>query len=212
MQTPRSTGIDEASDVPHPDARHNMQHFSDTFTLFTSGQRIVEELIASCGEFQHLTSARLPVLLSQRALVERGRAVAVAVVHGACYEGANSATRNLNAFLRAMFFLPLCEGHDPDFIILVDAGLWPSESAAAPDEREHLLYHALCHIEQRTSEFDVPKFGEDGRPMLRMRAHEIERFEAELTRYGSVIESFDAEAGAYSRARAAEAKRRIHVA
>lgn len=185
-----------------------MQHLPDTFTLFESGQQVVRKLVLTCGEFGHLGNAWLPVLLSQRALVERGRAVPIAVLHGATYEGANGATRTLNAWLRAMWLAPICELNDPDFIIVVDCALWPEDEA----EREHMVYHALCHIEQRTDEYGVPKFGENGRPMLRMRPHDIERFESELSRYGSVIESFDAEAGAYARARAEEAKRRIRVA
>jgi hypothetical protein len=174
-----------------------MAHFNDTFSLMPEGQQLVRELVERCGEFGHLTQARIPVLLSQRALVERGRAIPVGVLHGACYEGANSATRQLNAWLRAMFLTPICEGEDPDFIIMVDVALWPAEA----EKREHLIYHALCHIEQRVDQYGAPKFGEDGRPMLRMAPHDIERFENELARYGTSIEGFDAEAGAYTRAR-----------
>jgi hypothetical protein len=136
-----------------------MAHFNDTFSLMPEGQQLVRELVERCGEFGHLTQARIPVLLSQRALVERGRAIPVGVLHGACYEGANSATRQLNAWLRAMFLTPICEGEDPDFIIMVDVALWPAEA----EKREHLIYHALCHIEQRVDQYGAPKFGEDGR-------------------------------------------------
>lgn len=182
-----------------------MRHFPDSFTLFEDAQRIVNRLVVECGEFGHLQQARIPCLLSQRALVERGRAVPVAVLHGACYEGANSATRQLNAWLRAMFLRSVCDDEDPDFLILVDAALWPAEAI----QREHLIFHALAHLEQRTDQYGAPKFGDDGRPMLRMRPHDIERFESELARYGAVIEGFDAEAGAYTRARNAQDRLRL---
>jgi hypothetical protein len=185
-----------------------VQHFGDTFSLFEDAQRIIERLVLTCGEFDHLQQARIPALLSQRALVERGRSVPVAVLHGACYEGANSATRNLNAWLRARFMVPVCEGHDPDFIVVIDVALWPK----AEVEREHLLYHALCHIEQRADQYGAPKFGEDGRPMLRMRPHDIERFATELGRYGSVIAGFEDEAGAYDAARAEQRRNRLKSA
>lgn len=186
-----------------------MEHFDDTFALFPDGQQLVNDLVMSCAEFQHLQQARLPVVVTQRTLVERGRAIPVVVLHGACYEGANSAVRNFNAWLRAMFLQEICGGHDPDFLIVVDVALWPP---ALSGVREQLVFHALCHIEQRTDEYGAPKFHDDGRPMLRMRPHDIERFEAELTRYGTVIEGFDAEEGAYTRARDAVRKRIGRVA
>lgn len=177
-----------------------MAHFADTFALFPEGQRHAMTLIEACGEFGHLSSARIPVVLSQRTLVQAGRACPVAVLHGATYEGSNSATRNLNAWLRAEFFRPLLDGHDPDFIIMCDVALWPEALLS----QEHLIYHALSHVEQRTDQYGAPKFGDDGRPMLRMRPHDIERFAGELERYGQVIEGFDAEEGAYTRAREAQ--------
>lgn len=179
-----------------------LQHFEDTFQVLPELQAIRDQLIADCPEFQHLQRVRAPVVLSQRALVERGRAVPVVVLHGETVNsGVNATTRMLNGWLRAAWLRPWLQGYEPDFLIVVDVAHWEREERTL---QEQLLYHALCHIEQKENEYGAPKFHDDGRPMLRLRAHDIERFAAELDRYGSVLKGFDDESGLYAKARAKE--------
>lgn len=47
-----------------------------------------------------------------------------------------------------------------------------------------LVEHELYHIAQKLDPGGVPKFNEDGMPMLEMRAHDVEEFVGVVRRYG----------------------------
>jgi len=176
-----------------------MRHFSDTFALDEGRQRLCAKLIAEAGEFAHLHSARISCIASQRALVDRGQAVP-GVVMVPFSEARSSAKRTLMDWLVAQFLKPLLGGEEADFLFAFDVALWPDDAT----EQEHLVYHLLCHIEQQHDDYGAPKFHRDGRPMLRLRNHDIERFESEIARYGSRIKGISDERGIYAQARARE--------
>ncbi len=121
--------------------------------------------------------------------------------NGAVYpssDARSSAKRNLIDWLIAEFCHELLEGESPDFLLLFDVALWPTDSY----EQEHLCYHLLSHIEQASDEFGAPKFHKNGHPLLKLRAHDIERFTQEVARYGETIEGIKDERGIYAAARA----------
>lgn len=175
-----------------------VKHFADSYGLFADAQGIVEHLITHCGEFDHLQRAELPCILSQRALVERGRAMPGVIITPTSEGLTSSAKRNFADFLIARFVRELCEDVDPDFILMLDVALWPKPAI----EQEHLLYHLLSHLEQKVDKYDAPMWHEDGRAHLRLRAHDIERFINEVQRYGSTIEGIKDERGVYAATRA----------
>lgn len=71
---------------------------------------------------------------------------------------------------------------EPEFIITLDA-LW---CASAPDAAWcALVEHELYHCGQALDEFGGPKFSkETGRPVWKIRGHDIEEFTAVVRRYG----------------------------
>jgi hypothetical protein len=184
-----------------------MQHFADTFAPFPAGAAMVERLVSECGEFSHLAQARLACLVSQRALVDRGRAMPAVALYP--QSEVRSTTKGaLFEWLLAEWLRPMLDGHDPDFLLLFDVALWPTSTV----EQEHVAYHVLCHLHHAEDEFGAPRFGRNGRPMLKLRNHDIERFHAEIARYGTAIEGMADEFGVYAAARAKDHVRTLRLA
>lgn len=69
----------------------------------------------------------------------------------------------------------------PEFVILINAGIWSSSST---EDRERLIFHELLHLRQKTDQFGVPRLHDDGRPQLQVVPHDHEVFNLEVERYG----------------------------
>jgi Putative phage metallopeptidase len=73
---------------------------------------------------------------------------------------------------------------DYDFVILLNREVWESREFSDHNKRA-LIDHELCHAaraeEPKTEE---PKVDDRGRPVWRVRKHDIEEFEAIVTRHG----------------------------
>ena len=136
-------------------------------------------LIGTCPEFGHLAALRLGCFRSQAALVAKGKAVA-AVLMDPEHIGAPAPMRVVWRFLLARE----CEWLTPDYVLLVDVALF---DGSAPSSQERALYHELCHLQHRETLDGMPMFDDDGRPALRLRAHDVELFSTEIARYPSAL-------------------------
>lgn len=164
-----------------------MRTFPDSFALAGLPQATVALLIQDCSEFAHLAHARIACIFSERQLFLHGGPCAALITTGPNTQG---PCRHLVDWLLSRFTAPLHGDEDADFLILVDRVVW---DALDLERRERLCYHELCHIQQVEDENGVGKFSrEDGRPMLKLRPHDAEVFNAELEKYGAVICDFDA--------------------
>ena len=73
-------------------------------------------------------------------------------------------------------------GGVPDFVITLDARFVHQASDA---EICALVEHELMHCSQRLDEFGMPSFSRvTGKPLWRMRAHDVEEFVGVVRRYG----------------------------
>lgn len=159
-----------------------MRQFADSFARLPAAEAIAARLIGAVPMFAHLREARILMVASQRA----------PVLHGHPCQAFVAAPRVQGPFkwffdwMLAGFAAERFEWEEPDFVILFDAALW----AGFDDEhQEHLVYHELRHIEQRTeAETGIPKFSkDDGRPMWRLVPHDAEFFFDEVERYGPEV-------------------------
>ena len=138
-----------------------------------------DRLIGTCPEFGHLAALHLSCYRSQAALVVKGRPVAAALLDPE-HLGAPAPLRVLVRW----YLAGAADWRTPDYVLLVDAALY---DGADPDERERALYHELCHLEHRETAEAQPMFDDDGRPALRLRAHDIELFASECARYPDAL-------------------------
>lgn len=81
------------------------------------------------------------------------------------------------------FFEEACFTTEPSFYIIVDESSWRE---ADEQWRLALIYHELCHIQQKTTlKTGVPQFDKKtGLPVIRMVGHEVEEFLAVYERFG----------------------------
>lgn len=159
-----------------------MQHFPDSVSLAPAPQAILHRLIASVDAFHHLNEAqpRIPVLLSQRALFLHGGRKAAVIIQPR-WQG---PLGQVAEFLVAKLVEPLLEGHDPDYVVIVDVAIWSMLDA---ERRERLIYHELCHLQVIEDEYGVAKRGKCGQPLLKLVPHDVEVFHAEIIRYGPEV-------------------------
>jgi len=183
-----------------------MQHFSDTFMLAPEPQRIVNELIAEDGDFEHIKRHIVGCLFTQRTLTDRG-AHARAVISVPAQVTSKAHERQLLEWCYAELFRSELDGAIPDFVVYFDIALWMRDS---PLEREQLCYHELCHLQQRRDEYGAPKFEKAGRAALQLVPHDVEVFHSELRRYGDVVPGF--EDAALAIADGAKRHRRLRLA
>lgn len=175
----------------------------DSFALHPEAAAIGAGIIRAYDELGHLSEARLAYVASQPTPMLHGwpcwAFVAQPRVQGPMREWFEWAL--------AGFCAPQCEGEVPDFVVIVDAALWPSWDG---ERQERVIYHELSHIIVREDpETGVPKLGEDGRPLLRLKPHDYEFFDAEVRRYGPEVCELDRAAAAIADGyRAAERRRR----
>lgn len=137
---------------------------------------ICARLVATCDEFVHLKEGEPLILILFRTVpkVKGGRAVL-----GEC------CMPTVQGSLRSMFEWLMVErfGFYPEFMILLDKEFWDE---ADDRTREALMFHELMHADQATDQFGAPRFNkETGRPVWRIRGHDIEEFDAVVRRYGA---------------------------
>jgi hypothetical protein len=73
-------------------------------------------------------------------------------------------------------------GEVPDFLLTFDA----QYASTCPDaEFLALVEHELYHCGQELDIFGAPKFRQDGRPALAVKAHDVEEFVGIVRRYGA---------------------------
>jgi len=72
-------------------------------------------------------------------------------------------------------------GETPDVFIKLAEKLWPTMSA---EEKEHLLFHELCHVRPAKDSNGQQKRDAKERLLWRLARHPITAFHDEVTRYG----------------------------
>jgi len=72
-------------------------------------------------------------------------------------------------------------GELPQFLVVINAPWW---GQASDEEREALVFHELCHVQQAIDHFGSPKFDRDGLPVFKCVGHDVEAFRSEVVRYG----------------------------
>lgn len=70
---------------------------------------------------------------------------------------------------------------DFDAVVLIDADRWEELD---PAQREALVDHELCHYVQATDKYEIPIMQPNGRPVLKLRAHDVEEFVEVIQRHG----------------------------
>lgn len=126
-------------------------------------------------EHLHLLDADLEFLWASQAFAKQGRTVL-----GQCEQVAFRAGGWQKARQEQQFYEWF--GRVPKFVITLAA-----DYCAQCGDLEFcaLVEHELCHIAHELDEFGAPKFGEDGRPKLRLRGHDVEEFVSVVRRYGA---------------------------
>lgn len=157
----------------------------DSYALQDDAQALVARLVAELDEFSHLAQARIVCVSSARAPMLHGWPCAAFVV----VPHVQGPLAHLFDWLVAGFTDAVLDGEDPDVLMLIDAALWPSLDA---EGQERLIYHELCHIvPKEAADGSGIRLGRDGRPLLTLRPHDAEVFNAELVRYGPAVVGID---------------------
>jgi len=179
--------------------------FADSYALAPDAQAILERLRAD-PLFAHTAGARLVCVDSQR----------VPTLHGRPCKALIAEPRVQGPFkwwfewALAQFALPTCGGELPQFIVFLDAALWPGWSERY---RERVLFHELKHLAQKEHrETGVPMFHDDGTPCLELVEHEYEGFRDEVLRYSDVVEWVDDAAVAIADGYRAAQRRKLRIA
>jgi hypothetical protein len=185
--------------------------FADSFELAREAHAILTRLVASpsaCPEFSHLVEARILCVASQPTPIVRGAPCQAFI----CSPNVQvSPLKPLFTFLLAQLAAPLFEWQSPDFVLIVDAALWPTLD---DEHRERLIYHELCHIVAKVDEETglEKRSQDDGRILLKLVPHDYEFFDAEVRRYGPDVCDLDRAAVAIADGHRAAQRRRLHVA
>jgi hypothetical protein len=183
-----------------------LQRLADSHTRLAAAERIAAHLVEDrrSNELGFLRSARLLYIRSEREVMLHGHPAAAYICRPRVQGAMSAFVEDLVAgFARDQF-----DGHDPDFIVRVDAALWDAlgtQTEPASDfyralhlqtfadadwsiGQERLVFHELLHLYQRTDKDGALKFSEeDGRPMLALRPHDAELFHGELESYGPTV-------------------------
>lgn len=204
-----------------------MQRLPDSHRRLEEAERIASYLINDrhADVLHHVAQARLLCVVSERAVQLHGHP-ALAYICKPRVQGPMSA---FVEDLVANFARELFEGEDPDFIIRFDRAMWDELAYAEPAAefwrarrqftsesvdwsigRERLVFHELKHLYQPLDAEGAPRFNqEDGRPVLALRPHDVERFLDELEHYGpTVCDSVDAALAIAEGGRSEQAARR----
>ncbi len=185
----------------------HVEHLEDSFRLADEPQAVAARLIATEDDFAHLGLARIACVFSERALFLHGGPCHALIAVPTYMQG---PLRHLVGFLIGQFCRPLFEGEDPDFVILIDRAVWDSLDAV---RRERLMFHELCHVAAKEhEETGVPKLGQDGRPILKLRPHDAEKFYAEIEKYGAAVTDAEDLAVAIAEGEARQRRSRLKLA
>lgn len=142
---------------------------------------VIEQIISEDGvlhnpDHLHLLDADLRFMWASSGFAKRGREV---------LGQAEEVMMRAGGWQKARMEQQLYEwfGHKPDYIITL-AGDFCSQCSDL--EFCALVEHELYHIAQATDEFGAPKFNkETGKPVLKMRGHDVEEFVGVVRRYGA---------------------------
>lgn len=128
------------------------------------------------AEFQHLVDgeAAIDYIFRTEQLIDQQRRVL-----------GTMCMPRVNGRLSSLFDWMLEDklGRMPDFLMIIDHGFWFDE--AGPVEREILVYHELCHAAQAIDAHGGPRFTRDGVAVWAIKGHDIEEFNAVVSRYGA---------------------------
>ncbi|ATZ96710.1 hypothetical protein DYD83_15820 [Dickeya fangzhongdai] len=126
-------------------------------------------------DHEHLAGADIAFLWASNAFEKKGRAVL-----GQCEE----VMMRAGGWQKARMEQQMYEwfGRVPQFIITLAA-----DYCAECNDLEFcaLLEHELYHITQAVDQFGAPKFNKEGRPVLKLRGHDVEEFVGVVRRYGA---------------------------
>ena len=86
-----------------------------------------------------------------------------------------------------------------DFVILLRRAFWKDERVT-DDQRRALLDHELCHAARATTKSGEDAVDERGRPVWRIRKHDIEEFSEIIERHGMYSHDLENIAAALRRA------------
>lgn len=185
-----------------------MIHFSDTIALAAEPAAIAARLMATADELTHLQEAQplLLVLFSQRTIVFRGGTCAAVIIMPR-WQGPLGMVAEC---LLAEFGRPVLDGHDPEFVILVDQSIWSGLDA---ERRERLIFHELSHLQPIENEWGVIRRSkETGKPLLKLVPHDAELFHSEIVRYGVDVCNAVPLAVAISDGEANKRRRKLRIA
>ena len=73
-------------------------------------------------------------------------------------------------------------GELPAFLVVLDAGFW---GEASDTDKQALVFHELCHVQQALDRYGAPKFDRDGLPVFKVVEHDVTAFNAEVARFGA---------------------------
>lgn len=158
-----------------------MEHpLADSFALHDEAQSLVRR-VQLYPELSHTVGARILCVASQPTPMRRGDPCVAFLAEPTM----QSPLRNLWEWLLADFGRPVLAGECPEWIVTIDAALWPT---LAPLERERLVYHELKRLKPRENhETGDMRLHRDGRPQLRLAHHDVETSEDEARRYGAAV-------------------------
>lgn len=156
--------------------------FADSFALAPSVQSVAARLIQATPEFSHLVDQRIVFAFSERTPMLHG-APCLAFIAAPNVQG---PLHWLVDWLIAGLAYPVLEGESPDYLVLVDAALWPTLDA---ERQDRLVFHELCHVVAKVDEdTGIPKRSpQDGRILTKLVPHDYELFAAELLTYGPLV-------------------------
>jgi len=133
----------------------------------TEPYRIMERLLAECEEFQPIQDAHIRLYWRKD-----WQADVDGVVVGAQCAKATDRER----------LLAEESGERVDLIILLPKETWPTLDDT---EKEHRIYHELCHFAPALDSNGNQKLDEKDRPIWRLKRHPIAAFCSEVERYGA---------------------------
>ncbi|WP_447867196.1 putative metallopeptidase [Rahnella bonaserana] len=142
-------------------------------------QIISEEGQLHNPDHAHLADADIRFMWAAAAFEKKGRAVLGQAEEVAMRAGGWQKAR-MEQQMHEWF------GEVPTFIITLAA-----DYCAQCTDLEFcaLVEHELYHIAQATDEFGAPKFNRDtGKPVLKLRGHDVEEFVGVVRRYGASVE------------------------
>jgi hypothetical protein len=182
-----------------------LQRLADSHHRLEDAERIARFLIDDrhADVLHHVAQARLLCVVSERAVLLHGHPAAAYI----CRPRVQGPMSAFVEDLVAQFAAPQFEGHDPDFVIRFDRAIWDDLAFTEPAlefwqarrqftpesvdwsiGRERLVFHELKHLYQPLDADGAPRCNqEDGRPVLALRPHDIERFHDELACYGAEL-------------------------